>query len=837
MEKITVENLSFTYPLQSLPALRKISFTAEPGAFVLLCGKSGCGKSTLLRCLKPLLTPQGSLSGRIFYGERAVSALSEREQSARIGFVLQNPENQTVCDKVWHELAFGVESLGLAPGEIRARTAEMASFFGIRHLFDKDVCTLSGGEKQILALASVMVMQPSVLLLDEPTAQLDPIAAHDFLQTLARINREFGTTVLLSEHRLEEAFPLADRVLVLEGGAVLTCGAPREVARDIYRDKNGMREALPTPTRVFCAAQGTGGAENAENVPITVREGRRWLEEKQPVPKPLPSEPRKRCGEKALAFEDVWFRYEKSAPDVLKGLSLDVCEGEFCAILGGNGAGKSTALSVLGGLRPPYRGKVRIYGGKKVALLPQNPVSVFSHKTVREDLEDIARIAMKDGAQKRAEMLEQTIRFLALDGLLERHPYDLSGGEQQRAALAAVLLTEPDILVLDEPTKGLDAPFKRELAQILSGLAARGVTLVMVSHDVEFCAAHADRCALLFDGQIVSEGAPREFFAGMSFYTTAASRMARGILPDVLYERDILAALGVQPPIEPEPPDKPKAPNEPNQSIKPNQPANAEPKPTAESQPSAEPQPPTEPSERCETASDKQKSPRRTVLFAAGIFLLLVPLTVAVGVYAFGDRKYYFISLLILLETMLPFFLHFEGRKPHARELVTVSVLCAVAVAGRTLLAPFPEFKPVAAIVIVAGVCFGGETGFLVGAVTGFVSNFYFGQGPWTPWQMFAYGLIGFFAGLVFYAGGVRKTRTLLCGYGFLAALVLYGGVMNPASVIQWQPKPTFPMILSAFALGFPFDLIHALSTVFFLFVAAKPLIEKIDRVKMKYGF
>lgn len=819
MESFKLENLSFTYSGADRRALENISFTASRGEFILLCGKSGCGKTTLLRLLKPSLAPFGSQDGAIYYHGRALADSAAKEQAANIGFIMQSCENQLVTDKVWHELAFGLESLGCSTAEIRTRVSEMASFFGIEGWFYKKVSELSGGQKQLLALASVMVMQPEVLLLDEPTSQLDPIAAQEFLNTLKKINRELGTTILISEHRLEETLPAADRVIVIDNGRITADAEPRKIGGILKAAGHDLYDALPTPVRV------SGALENEDSSPVTVREGRLWLEsfaERNPLyPERIPQKSLEEDDEPiAVSMQDVWFRYERTLPDVIKGLTLRVKKGEFFALVGGNGTGKTTALSILAGLKKPYRGRVLLNGRPLAEIpglyhgflgfLPQNVQSLFVKSTVRLDLEELLA-ERKIPKEEREQRLQRAAALCHIEPLLSRHPYDLSGGEQQRAALAKILLTTPELLLLDEPTKGMDIQFKREFAEILVNLKAQGVTIIMVSHDIEFCAEYADRCALFFDGNITASGAPGEFFAGNSFYTTAASRMARTTLPKAILTEDILLACGGVPQEKKTLPPPKNMPSE-NQSPAPSAPVlQKQQKPKAER--------PT-----------KQK-------LAASLFLLFsIPLTLFVGVRFLGNRKYYFTGLLIILEAMLPFFMGFERRKPKARELVMISVLCALAVAGRAAFFMLPQFKPVAALVMISGICFGGEVGFLVGAVTGFVSNFFFGQGPWTPWQMFAFGVLGLIAGLSFKAPSARKQKVLLCGFGFLVTLVVYGGIMNPASVIMWQDKITWEMLASACLTGLPFDLIHAASTAFFLWFLAEPMIEKLERIKIKFG-
>lgn len=889
MESYQIEHLRFTYPNSENEALHPMDLTVKQGEFITICGKSGCGKTTFLRLLKPLLAPFGTLAGNILFEGKPVAELGAREQAERIGFVLQSPDHQIVTDKVWHELAFGLESLGYSTPDIRTRVSEMASFFGIQTWFHKKVTELSGGQKQLLNLASVMVMQPSVLILDEPTSQLDPIAAQEFFNTLEKINRELGITVILSEHRLEDAFAVSDRVIVMERGRVIADAKPSEIGTILKSMNHDMYAALPAPMRTY------GAVENGSACPVTVRQGRAWLEQyskNNPLHAgAIPQPPlREHATETAIEIKDVWFRYEKNLPDVIKGLHCKVGKGELFAVVGGNGTGKTTALSLIAGLQIPYRGEILLHGKNiskvkhlyqgVLGMLPQNPQSVFVKKTVFLDLMEILSEQNLSKEQK-----EEKIRKIALlcrvDNLLDRHPYDLSGGEQQRAALAKVLLQNPEILLFDEPTKGMDAHFKEEFADILEDLKANGVTIVMVSHDIEFCAKHADRCAMFFDGNITSTGAPRAFFAGNNFYTTSANRMARTRLPKAILAEDVILACGGTVPSKEEKicPCIPKAENKPAVKEASNEKRYMPARIVAGSifallfvftslsfmteldwpwiaemrkidigilqiisiaemaaalfcfLPQKRIGSPV-----VQTARTERKLTKRT-LISALLILLAVPLTIYIGIYYLGDRKYYFISLFIILETMIPFVMVFENRKPQARELVLISVLCAIAVAGRAAFFMLPQFKPVVALIIIVGVCFGGETGFLVGALTGFVSNFFFGQGPWTPWQMFAFGMIGFIAGILFRKGFLQKTKGSLCVFGFLATFFIYGGIMNPSYVIQSQTHPTLAMFITSYLSGAPFDLVHAVSTSFFLWFLSEPMIDKLERMKIKYGF
>ena len=878
MALFTIENLTFSYPEQTAHAIDGLSLTVPEGAFLVLCGPSGCGKSTLLRQLKPALAPHGVRSGRILFRGQPLEGTDARVQAARIGFVQQSPENQIVTDKVWHELAFGLESLGEDTPTIRRRVAEMASFFGIEGWFYKNVTELSGGQKQLLNLASVMAMQPDVLILDEPTSQLDPIAASDFLAVLGRINRELGTTVLLTEHRLEEAFPLASTVAVMDAGRLLCTGTPAEVGRQLKAMGHRMFLAMPAAMRIWAAV------ESDAPCPVTVREGREFLRAyaaRRPL-RPLPEEPKQPRRDPAIAVEGAWFRYEEQTPDVVKGLDLRLGKGEFLALLGGNGTGKSTTLKLLSGLKKPNRGTVTVSG--TLGMLPQNPQTLFVKKTVREDLFEVFSGTGLPKAQQEARVARM-VQLCRLEALLDRHPFDLSGGEQQRAALAKVLLLQPEILLLDEPTKGLDAEFKQMFAGILRSLLAQGVSLLMVSHDVEFCARYAHRCALFFDGSIVTEATPRAFFSGNSFYTTAANRIARPLEPQAVTAEDVMIVCGGTVPPEPElPADAPPLP----------EPAEETPDWTPAKLPlwrrvlaavsgagalgiflyaasvadlSAAVGPEgltglgekqlgiyavfcglllilalavgrrSKPPVTVQIPAGKRKLPKRTVAMALSI-LLLVPVTLFVGVSYLGAQRYGLIAVLVLLECMTPFFLVFEGRKPQARELVVIAVLCAISVAGRAAFFMLPSFKPVMAMCIISGVALGGESGFLVGALSMLVSNLFFSQGPWTPWQMFAMGIIGFLAGVLFRKGLLRRTRGSLCVFGALSAVFIYGGIMNPASLLIWAGSGSlsWKTLLTYYVTGFPVDCVHAAATAFFLWVAAEPMLEKLDRIKVKYG-
>ena len=866
--------------------------------------------------------------------------------ASQIGFVWQDVNAQLVTDKVWHELAFGLESLGYDNGYVRRRVAEMGSFFGLGDIFHRKVMDLSGGQKQLVNLASVMAMSPKVLVLDEPTSQLDPIAANDFINSLVRINRELGTTIIMTEHRLEDVLPVCNRSVVMENGRIIYDGDVRGFAESVRskRIDRGLYLSMPASVQIYMGLEKDSGKQ----LPLTVPDAREWLvdydrrfrenggapvvpeiqnrgadegvngSENQADNAAVDKGDKKRgavngqkdagCREEhpvVCSLDEVSFRYERNTGDVLRQVSLDIYANEILMINGSNGCGKSTMLSLIANLYSPYSGKLHIAKNLRTGMLPQNPELLFTRRSVRDELIDA-----KDRQQ-----LAEIVRFCRLEELLDRHPYDLSGGEKQRLGLAKVLIADPDILLMDEPTKGLDNGFKMQLADMLRKLQKRGKTIVVVSHDIEFCAVAGDRVALLFDGEVAMVGDVRSYMSDNNFFTTAASRISRNILDGAVTVREVLAAYGADMDVT----GVAGGGNDSNQGIE-NESLRIANQGTAEM------------SEAAGISDDKladiilnkdrkvenlsiwqivtiavttviiifgfwntmsvsdlsglvqqmtvtaegrkylvlygvmiaailgllvairpitQKRNEDIVMDSVGhgfgkrtvvsivAVLVLIPATIWFGVARLGDKKYFFISLLVLLEAMLPFFVSFEDRKPKVRDIVTLAVMCALAVTGRTAFFMLPNFTPVMAIVIIAGVAFGCEGGFITGAMTMFVSNFIMGQGPWTPWQMFAMGLVGFLAGL-FFAGSSVRTRNMtklgLCIFGALICIVVYGGIMNPASVIMWQPNVNFSMIMASYVTGFPFDLAQATATVIALWLVARPFLEKLDRVRIKFG-
>lgn len=558
MALLRFDKVSFAYPDAGKRALDQVSFSMEEGEYIVVCGESGCGKTTLLRQAKPEITPAGAGDGTVYYREQPLSEVPELTSAMEIGYVQQNPDNQIVTDYVWHELAFGLENMALPTSVIQRKVSEMASFFGMEEWFRKKTSELSGGQKQMLNLASIMAMNPKLLILDEPTSMLDPLAARNLLDTVARINRELGVAVLLCEHRLEDVFQRADRVLLMKQGTVLTDDTPENLTFTLQKAPTASRIylGLPGAARIFGELQQKGVCPVNKKLPLSIRDARHVLKELDLPFEKVKAEPEKRTEaaksnkeKPALEGKELWFRYDEKGKDILRGLNLSVQRGELLALLGGNGAGKSTLLRILCGLKKPLRGKVKKDKEMRLAMLPQSPQALFVYDSVWEDLLDAAKQGrgarfvdkVQGNAEAAAERAREVAAKLELTDKLTSHPFDLSGGELQRAAIGKLLLQDADILLLDEPTKGLDAYLKQELAGILKKLTEEGITMLMVTHDLEFAASYADRCALLFDGRITSEEEPHAFFTGNRFYTTTAGLISEGFLSGTITCGEVIA--------------------------------------------------------------------------------------------------------------------------------------------------------------------------------------------------------------------------------------------------------------------------------------------------------
>ena len=529
MEAISLLNYTFAYPQAPQAALRGIDLCIKEGEFVAVCGLSGCGKTTLLRTLKPELRPVGAAQGAIKLFETPAEALLPEDSAKKIGFVQQRPENQIVTDTVWSELAFGLENLGVEAEIIRRRVAEIAHFFGIGPWFSAKTSELSGGQKQLLNLASVLAMQPQLILLDEPTALLDPIAAKDFLQALVRVHDELGITIVLAEHHLEDVLPIATRVIWMEEGTIKADAAPSQFALTVCQENPAFAQALPA------AAQVAYALGERKQLPISVAQGRAWLQSHHLSCHiaPLPS-PAVQHEKPLLEAKDLWVRYARNAPFVLKGACFSLCPGEIHTIVGGNGSGKSTLFSALSGVLSPSRGKVWRAKGTCLAQLLQDPMALFSCETVLQEL-----MELQDDGQDCLAEVEEMMALFGLSELSDRHPYDLSGGEMQMLAVCKLLLLHPHILLLDEPTKGMDVLRQSRLCEILQQLAAQGRAIGIITHDLAFAARVSTRCSMMFMGNLAATDEGRAFFLGNAAYTTGTHRVTRGILPQCVLPEDV----------------------------------------------------------------------------------------------------------------------------------------------------------------------------------------------------------------------------------------------------------------------------------------------------------
>lgn len=523
MALIELNDVSFTYPAASVPALKNFSLKVDKGEFVVIVGPSGCGKSTLLRMLKKELSPHGITTGTI-----SVNG-SHDTPGHKVGFVFQDPENQVVADEVLNELVFGLENMGIPTNEMRNKVAEMVHFFGAESLLSRKTHELSGGQKQQMNLASVLLMQPDILLLDEPTAQLDPVSSREFLDMLVRLNEEFGMTIILVEHRLEEVFSYADKIILMEEGSLKIEGTPQEVLKKMW--SSSRKNFVPSIPALFLRK-----LDESSSIPLNVKEGRQWISKKcvKQVKKVVPH--KDIHSNEVLKVNDLFFQFDKTKEWVIKELSFTLRKGELYTLLGGNGSGKSTFLKLLCGILKPQQGKIFLgnkriknvlHNSRDIGYLPQNPKLFFIQDTVGQEIQS----TMNQWGIKDNQLVESLLERLNISHLLDSHPHDLSGGELQKAALVCILLRNPSILLLDEPTKGLDPISRVNLVEILQGLQSKGVSILMSTHDVEFAAKHANTCGMMFQGSITAQASPRSFFKGNFFYTTMIQRLFRH-LPD-----------------------------------------------------------------------------------------------------------------------------------------------------------------------------------------------------------------------------------------------------------------------------------------------------------------
>lgn len=537
-----VENLTYYYPEAEKAALNDITLEIEEGEFILVAGGSGSGKSSLARALAGLIPDfyGGRVGGKVYFQGQDIRTMDRGKLAREVGMVFQDPEKQIVQTYVEAEIAFGLENLGLDNEEMQRRVAEVVCFMNLEQIRGAFTVNLSGGQKQKLALASVLAMQPRVLVLDEPTSQLDPVSAEDILNLVKRLNEEMGFTVIIIEQRLERCYHLADRILLMEKGKIACDGSAREVARKTSREDSPF---LPPVARFFAGIE-------APSLPLTVKEGRKLLRSFVNIERALAARPAsgKVGGSTAdllargstICLKNLWFTYP-GGQEVLKDVSLDVREGEFVAVLGENGAGKSTMLRQLTGLLRPDRGSVQVLGKdvgrngfkevrRHTAYLSQNPNDYLFQDTVEEEL----LFTLKNYGLADTSIVDEMLGRFRLARYRRINPRDLSSGERQRVALASVLVMSPGLIILDEPTRGVDFRLKAELGRFLQQEAEKGRTVIVVTHDVEFAAEYAGRIVMMSSGRVVSDGGKHEVLGKSVFYSPQLGKMCRGICDGVL---------------------------------------------------------------------------------------------------------------------------------------------------------------------------------------------------------------------------------------------------------------------------------------------------------------
>lgn len=538
-----VDNLNYYYPEKDLPSLVNIKLSIEEGEFIFLIGPSGGGKSSLLRALAGLLPDYygGKIGGEVLYDNCPLARWDKRRLAREIGMIFQDPERQLVMTVVEQEIAFGLENLGIPLREMRRRVAEVLSLFDLSSFKGESTFNLSGGQKQKVVLASISAMYPRVLLLDEPTSQLDPVAAQEFLNYIYRLNIEWGLTVVLVEQRVDRCFHLADRVVLMDKGKVVCSSSPREL---VQKAGGNYKYFIPPVTRVFYNS-------NFLEAPLTIKEGRKILKEQVGIQKDEPVEPwtvspahvsagNSKNKVPVLETKNLCFAYPKKEK-CLKGLSLKLYPGEITAVLGENGSGKSTLLKNLNGLLKPQQGKILLNQkditcsraeqlSAYIGYLSQNPNDYLFNETVFEEISFNLKARGRDNKR----WVEQLIDLLKLAHLKEVNPRDLSGGERQRVALGTVLAVNPPVLLLDEPTRGLDAELKHELGLILNVLRDQGKSILVVTHDIEFAAELSQRVLIISDGEIAAEGDKAEILSNSLYYASQVNKLFRGICPSIL---------------------------------------------------------------------------------------------------------------------------------------------------------------------------------------------------------------------------------------------------------------------------------------------------------------
>jgi energy-coupling factor transport system ATP-binding protein len=532
---VKFENFSFTTSDKEI--LSDINFEVDEGEFVLICGPSGSGKTTLLSHLKKELRPNGKINGKVLFDSINIKDLDDTKSATDIGFLFQNPDNQLVTDTVIQEIAFPLENIGMETEEIRNRIAEMTAFFGLDKLLYKNVNELSGGEKQLVNLCSLLVLKPKLLLLDEPTSQLDPIASYEFLTILRRLNEEFSITIMINEHNVNNILPFADKVIFLNNGSVEYFNTKKNIIQEVANDEV-FKFYLPDVSKINLLLREKYPKLKDEKIAISIREGRKLLNKIADDLEVFPKDTNKTLSEDYLYYNNeelvktsgLYFAYNKENI-ILKDIEFTIKQGEFIGIVGGNGSGKTTLIQLLAGLLKPVKGKI-MRKDIKIAYLYQNPMIHFSKETVEKEL-------LLDNETELNNETRKLLKFFNIEHLIYQNPYDCSGGEQQKIAIIKAFMKKPDILILDEPSKGLDPLSKHDLAKKLQTLQSNDLTIVMTSHDLSFVANYFHRCIMLFDGGIQVDNDPKDIFAENNFYTTFVNRLVKDYIPNGVVLDDV----------------------------------------------------------------------------------------------------------------------------------------------------------------------------------------------------------------------------------------------------------------------------------------------------------
>jgi energy-coupling factor transport system ATP-binding protein len=528
----------FSFISNEKEILSNINLEIEEGEFVLFCGPSGSGKTTLLSHVKKELKPVGKVKGKVTFNSINIKDLEDIQSATDIGFLFQNPDNQLVTDTVIQEIAFPLENIGLPTEDIRNRIAEMTAFFGIENILYKNVNELSGGQKQLVNLCSLLVLKPKLLLLDEPTSQLDPIASYDFLTILRRLNEEFSITIMISEHSIDNIFPFVDKVVFLLDGSIKYFNDTQTTVKNAIND-DLFKFYLPDVSKVNFLLGEKYPQIKDDKIAVSIREGRKVLNKLNNNLEIFPKKEKTLLddnypffnNETLLSSSGLYFAYTKEHI-VLKDIDFSIKQGEFIGIIGGNGAGKTTFIQLLSGLLKPIKGKISSKKDLKLAYLYQNPIIHFSKEKVIDELLLVNEKELNSDTK-------ELVKFFGIEHLLNQNPYDCSGGEQQKIAIIKAMIKKPDVLVLDEPTKGLDPVSKYNLAKEFQTLQNNGLTIVMTSHDLSFVANYCQHCIMLFDGGIQVDNCPKEIFAENNFYTTFINRLVKDYIPDGVILDDI----------------------------------------------------------------------------------------------------------------------------------------------------------------------------------------------------------------------------------------------------------------------------------------------------------